>query len=152
MRGLAVFIQRRVLSTGFVPMLMREFDAIFDMDCMMRHKSLINCQKKNVQLHLSRIERVTFEDRGRRVSFITFQRPRQLVESGYEAFLTRIVVTGEQPDPVTSDVLTGGGITHTVPAEAAELPTTRLTELTIEVLPGDASTFYGFVPGLIQLD
>lgn len=48
------------------------------------------------------------------------------------------MATKEQSVPITSNVLLGGD--DMIPMEAAELPTTRQTELTIEELPSDALT------------
>lgn len=80
-----------------------------------------------------------------RGSLIAFQRTRQLVERGCEAFVAYIVGTGEQPDLVTWDILIGGDATHAIPTKAAELPTVRLTELSIDVLPGGID-LQGFIP------
>lgn len=142
-RGVIVVIQQWVLSTDFVVMPMREFDTVFRMDWITRHRTLIDCQKKKFQLHLSRKERLAFQGKGRgsRGSLITFQRTHQLVERWCEAFLTCIVATNEQSMLITSNVRTGGDTTHSIPVVGAELPTTRQIELTIEVLPSDASTF-----------
>lgn len=72
--GISIVIQCHTLSTDFVVLSMSEVDAIFSMDWMTRHKVLIDCPKKKVQLRLSSHERVTFQGRGRgsRGSFITF--------------------------------------------------------------------------------
>ena len=85
------------MLTDFVVLPMREFDAIFGMDWMIRYGALINCGKKKVTFHPSRRSSVTFQGRGRldRDSLITFQRARQLVERGCIAFLARIVMTRE---------------------------------------------------------
>lgn len=64
-----------------------------------------------------------------------------MVERGCEAFLTRIMVTGEKHVPITSVLPIGGDVAHVIPKEGAPLPPTRQTKLTIEVLPSDALTF-----------
>lgn len=60
MRGIIVVIQWRVLQTDFVVLSMGEFNSIFGMDWMIRHKVLIYCHEKKVQLHLMCGMRVTF--------------------------------------------------------------------------------------------
>lgn len=47
-RGIPVIIWQHVLLTDFVVFPMSEFDAIFDMDLMSKHKALIDCKKKKV--------------------------------------------------------------------------------------------------------
>lgn len=59
-RGIPIVIQHHTFPTDFVVLSMRKFDAIFNMDWMTRHKAIINCLKKKVQLCLSCHERVTF--------------------------------------------------------------------------------------------
>lgn len=49
-RGLPIVIHRCTLLMDFVILLMRQFDAIFDMEWMTRHKALIGCLKKKVWL------------------------------------------------------------------------------------------------------
>lgn len=74
--GITVVIQCRMLSMDFVVLSMGEVYAIFGMEWMTRHRALIDCLKKKVQLHLSSHEKATFEGRGSgsRGSFISFQR------------------------------------------------------------------------------
>ena len=54
MRDVTVEIQQRILPSDFVVLPMREFDAIFGMDWMTRHRALIDCRRKKVQLRLKR--------------------------------------------------------------------------------------------------
>lgn len=51
------------------------------------------------------------------------------------------MVIGEQPNLVTSNILIGGDATHVIPMEEVELPIARHADLTIKVLPSDASAF-----------
>lgn len=76
MRGVLVVIQRCTLLTNFVVLMMGEFNAIFVVDWLMRHRVLIDFKKKKVQHHLSQNERVTFKGKGRSSigSLIVFQK------------------------------------------------------------------------------
>ena len=51
-RDVTVEIQQHILPSDFVVLPMREFNAIFGMDWMTRHKALIDCRRKKVQLRL----------------------------------------------------------------------------------------------------
>lgn len=62
--GVTVIIQQHTLLNDFLVLPMGEFDVIFSMDWMTRHKMLIDCQKKKVQIHLAHGQRVTFHGRG----------------------------------------------------------------------------------------
>lgn len=52
MRDIIIVMQRRVWLTDFTMLLMRDFDVIFGMDWITRHRALIDLQKKKVQLQL----------------------------------------------------------------------------------------------------
>lgn len=47
-RGVTLLIQRCILLTDFIELPMREFDAIFGMDCMTQHGALIVYKMKKV--------------------------------------------------------------------------------------------------------
>ena len=53
-RDVAVVTQQRVLPSDFVVLPMTEFDAIFGMNWMTRHRAQIECRKKKVRLRLKR--------------------------------------------------------------------------------------------------
>ena len=57
-RDVTIEIQPRILPSDFVVLPMQEFDAIFGMDWMTRHRALIDCRRKKVQLRLKRKVRV----------------------------------------------------------------------------------------------
>lgn len=139
-RGVPIIIQQCMLLTDFVVLLMSEFNVIFIIDWMMRHRALIDCQKKKVKLCLPHHKRITFKgrDKGSGGRLITIQRGQHLVERGCKAFLACIVPTRKKPTPIASKLLIGGDATHTIPKEATELPMARLTELNFEVLPCNA--------------
>lgn len=65
-RDVPVVIQRCMLLTNFVVLMMGDFNSIFIMDWLTRYRVLIDFKKKKVQHHLSRNERVTFKGKGRR--------------------------------------------------------------------------------------
>lgn len=52
MRDIIIVMQRRVWLADFTVLLMRDFDVIFGMDWITRHRALIDLQKKKVQLQL----------------------------------------------------------------------------------------------------
>lgn len=64
MRGVVVFIKQCIVLTDFTVFLIREFDAIFGMDGMTRHRALIDYKKKKVKLTLKWNTQIIFQGRG----------------------------------------------------------------------------------------
>ena len=118
---------------------MREFDAIFGMDWMTRHRALIDCQKKKVQLRLRRNVRVAFQGRGRDKGYlISYQRAQRLIDRGREVFLATVVATVEQTGPVLEQIPVVRNFADVFPDEVPRLPPSREVEFMIDLVPGTA--------------
>lgn len=71
MRGVAITIH--FLHTLFIDFRvppMREFDAIFGMDWMLRHMMLIDCQKKKAHHHLKWKVKLAFKDQDKDIDLV----------------------------------------------------------------------------------
>ena len=139
MRDVTVEIQQRILPSDFVVLPMREFDAIFGMDLMTRHRALIDCRRKKVQLRLKRKVRVAFQGRGRDRdgSLISYHRARHLISRGCQVYLA-MVVTAEQPEPEIAQIPVVSEFVDVFPDEVPGPPPYREMEFTIEWVPGTA--------------
>lgn len=97
-RDIIMVIERSILSTNFTLLAMREYDAIFSMDWMTKHRALIDCQKKKVLLFLKWNVKFIFQGRrrDRSGSLISYQRAQRLIDRGCKVFLATVVATIEQ--------------------------------------------------------
>ena len=134
-RDVTVEIQQRILPSDFVVLPIREFNAIFGMDWMTRHRALIDCRRKKVQLRLKRKVRVAFQGRGRDRdgSLISYHRAWRLISRGCQVFLAT-VVAAEQSGTEIAQIPIVSVFADVFPDEVLGLRPHRELEFTFELV------------------
>ena len=112
---------------------MRDFDVVLDMDWLPRHRSTLDCYKKEVKLHrLGKLEE-KFKGIRREVfsSMISAMATQRMLRKGFQGYLVYVVETGKKRALVDEI-----SIFREFPDDIAGLPPDREVEFTIDLIPG----------------
>ena len=101
----------------------REFDVIFGMDWLSRHRAIVDCKMKRVSLRTPDEDEVTFiGERSNHLSnVISVATARTMVRKGCEAYLAYVIDT-VKARPSVSDILTVSDFPNVFPEELPGLP------------------------------
>ena len=121
---------------------MHDFDVIFGMDWLSRHRAHLDCFEHHVVFHL--VRECEFSFRGslslRRQSALSFHEACSLVCSACPAFLACLVflIVGESSNSrVPYDVPVVSEFVDIFPDKLSSLPPHREVEFGIDLVPGD---------------
>ncbi|XP_074374411.1 uncharacterized protein LOC141714814 [Apium graveolens] len=126
----------RELLVDLLPIQMRDFDVIFGMDRLGRHKATIDCPGKRLIFGDPNLPE--FEFQGSKPSgcgkFISAIKDKKMITHGCEGFLAHVIDTFKVK-PELEDVLVVREFSNVFPEDLEGLPPEREVEFSIDLLP-----------------
>ena len=131
----------REFSADLLAFLFHEFDLIFGMDWLSKHRAIADCDKKIVRLKCSDLSEVTVHgiQSGAMSNVISAMQARRLLRKGCEAFLY-LVLDSKRGQIELENILVVKGFPNVFPEELPGIPFVREVDLSIEILLGTAPT------------
>ena len=136
-RDCPIKIQEYQFLGDLIELSFREFDVILGMDWLSRHRAIVDCKMKRVNLRTPDEDEVTFiGERSNHLSnVISAATTRTMVRKGCEAYLAYVIDT-VKARPSVSDIPTASDFPDVFPEELSGLPPQREIEFAIDVVPG----------------
>ena len=132
-----VLIGGQEFPTDLIALDMRDFDVVLGMDWLSRHRSTLDCYKKEVKLHGPGKLEVKF--RGIRIelssSMIYAMAEQRMLRKGCQGYLTYVVETGKERTTL-DEIPVVREFPDVFPDDIAGLPPEREVEFTIDLIKG----------------
>ena len=115
----------------------RDFDVVLGMDWLSRHRTTLDCYKKEVKFHRPGKLKVKFQGIHRELSFsmIFAMAARRMLCKGCQGYLAYMVETGKEGTMV-DEIPVVREFPDVFPDDIAGLPPDREVEFTIDLIPG----------------
>ena len=135
--GVSVQIQQDLFIADLFLFDMTEFDIIFGMDWMSRHRGMIDTYKKKIYFRLRGRRRCSFQgtSRDRGSLLVGYQHIQRYIDSGAEVFMA-VLVSSEPSTRAISDISIVREFPDVFPDELPSLLPKREVEFGIELVSG----------------
>ena len=136
-RDSRVLIEGQEFLADLVALDMRDFDVVLGMDWLSRHRSTLDCYKKEVKLQsLEKLE-VKFRGLRRELSscMIFALAAQRMLRKGYQGYLAYVVETGKE-GTILDEIPIVREFQNVFPDDIAGLPPEREVKFTIDLIPG----------------
>ena len=136
-----IIIHDREFSADLITLPFFEFDLIFGMDWLSKHRAIIDCDRKTAVLRCSYRSEVIVHgvQSGPMSNVISVMQARRLLRKGCEAFLA-LVLDSKRGQTELENILVVKYFPDVFPEELPGIPPEREVDLSIEILPGTAPT------------
>ena len=127
----------REFSTDLLALSFHEFDLIFGMDWLSKHRAIVDCDKKTVRLKCFDLLEVTVHGIQSRAmsNVISAMQARRLLRKGCEAFLA-LVLDSKRGQVDVEKIIVLKEFPDVFPEELLGIPPAREVDLSIEVVHG----------------
>ena len=136
-RDSRVLIEGQEFPVDLIALDIRDFDVVLGMDWLSRHRSTLDCYKKEVKLHkLGKLE-VKFKGIHRKLSsnMISAMEVQRMLRKGCQGFIAYVVETGKEGTMV-DEIPVVREFPDVFPDDIVGLPPEREVEFTIDLIPG----------------
>ena len=139
-RDSRVLIGGQEFPADLVALDMRDFDVVLGMDWLSRHRTTLDCYKKEVKLHRTRKLEVKFRGIRRKLSssMIFALAAQRMLRKGCQGYLAYVVETGKE-GTLVDEIPVVREFPDVFPYDIAGLPPERKVEFTIDLIPGTES-------------
>ena len=136
-RDSRILIGGQEFPADLVALDMRDFDVVLGMDWLYRHRSTLDCYKKEVKLHRPGKLEVKFKEICRELSssMISAMAAQRMLCKGCQGYLAYVVETGKEGTMV-DDIPVVREFPDVFPDDIVGLPPEREVEFTIDLIPG----------------
>ena len=136
-RDSRVLIGGQEFPANLVALDMRDFDVVLGMDWLSRHRSTLDCYKKEVKLHRPEKLEVKFRGMRRELSsnMISAMATQRMLRKGCQGYLANVVET-EKEGTLVDEIQVVREFSDVFPDDIAGLPLDREVEFTIDLIPG----------------
>ena len=136
-RDSRILIGGQEFPADLVALDMRDFDVVLGMDWLSRHRSTLDCYKKEVKFHRPRKLEVKFRGIRRELSsnIISTMAAQRLLRKGCQGYLAYVVQT-ENEGILVGEIPIVREFPDVFPDDIAGLPPDREVEFTIDLIQG----------------
>ena len=136
-RDSRVLIEGQEFPADLIALDMRDFDVVLGMDWLSRHRSTLDCYKKEVKLNRPGKLEVKFRGLRRELSscMISAMTAQRMLSKGCQGYLAYVVETGKE-GTIFDETPVVREFPDVFPEDITGLPPEREVEFTIDLIPG----------------